>query len=62
MQVKSNYTQKLVLGLCVYARGRVREREREKSGKKKSSMCFPSGVPRVLTGVMVGFLWVLHLP
>lgn len=34
MQVKSNYTQKLVLGLCVYARGRVPERERKKWEKK----------------------------
>lgn len=40
--------------LCVWERARAKER--------KSSVPFPSGVPPVLTGVVVGFLWVLHLP
>lgn len=46
----------MCVNVCVGAAEGHSERER------KSSVYFPSGVPPVLTGVMVGFLWVLHLP
>ena len=43
--------------MCECERERVRERARA-----EATVYFSSGVPPVLTGAMVGFLWVLHLP
>lgn len=56
--VINDNTKKKGLG----ALNHVRETERGGVKLRESSARFPSGAPRVLTGAVVGFLWVPHLP